>query len=76
MTGEGQEKETTKDKDRYIFKLVESEELNEWINERAGEGYVHDWLRMVPTQSGQPLRFAILMRLGLSLRLQVEDSNE
>ena len=47
-------------KRKYIFKMVKEAEFDEWLNERANEGYKMEFIRMVTRKE---LMFAVVMQL-------------
>ena len=52
------------EKKTYIFELLKGEDLQDWLNAKVAEGYVLEWVRMVPSRGDMPLTFAVLMKLA------------
>ena len=47
-------------KRKYVFKMVKEAEFDDWLNERADEGYKMEFVRMVTRKE---LKFAVVMQL-------------
>ena len=48
------------DKRKYIFKMVKASEFDDWLNERADEGYKMEFVRMITRKE---LMLAVVMQL-------------
>jgi len=52
-------------KKKYIYERVEESKLQDWLNERAAEGYVLEDSWMITRRMGRVM-FAVLMRLAVT----------